>query len=187
MARNDGIDRTFSRNQDLPTLDDVAKVQEHNEREKDSYSNQDIDTTQTYRNIHFKAPTDSYAAMFELIADGVISRIEITLHRQLANPYELKDNGHAGDRLLQLDIGKVARINADLFCQCPAGDIQSFPCGLHIGAEGFKPRTIFNFSHITSPSYILYFVVSLGNDGICRQPTLYNSHFVSNIIRADEL
>ena len=39
MARNDGIDRTFARNQDLPTLDDVAKVQEHNEREKDSYGN----------------------------------------------------------------------------------------------------------------------------------------------------
>lgn len=74
MARNDGIDRTFARNQDLPTLDDVAKVQEHNEREKDSYSNQDIDTTQTYRNIHFKAPTGSYAAMFDqMIADGVIS------------------------------------------------------------------------------------------------------------------
>ena len=74
MARNDGIDRTFARNQDLPTLDDVAKVQEHNEREKDSYSNQDIDTTQTYRNIRFKAPTDSYAAMFDqMIADGVIS------------------------------------------------------------------------------------------------------------------
>jgi len=74
MARNDGIDRTFARNQDLPTLDDVAKVQEHNEREKDSYSNQDIDTTQTHRNIHFKAPTESYAAMFDqMIADGVIS------------------------------------------------------------------------------------------------------------------
>ncbi len=74
MARNDGIDRTFARNQDLPTLDDVAKVQEHNEREKDSYSNQDIDTTQTHRNIHFKTPTDSYAAMFDqMISDGVIS------------------------------------------------------------------------------------------------------------------
>ncbi len=74
MARNDGIDRTFARNQDLPTLDDVAKVQEHNEREKASYSNQDIDTTQTYRNIHFKAPTGSYATMFDqMIADGVIS------------------------------------------------------------------------------------------------------------------
>ena len=74
MARNDGIDRTFARNQDLPTLDDVAKVQEHNEREKDIYSNQDIDTTQTHRNVHFKKPTDSYAAMFDqMIADGVIS------------------------------------------------------------------------------------------------------------------
>ena len=74
MARNDGFDRTFARNQDLPTLDDVTKVQEHNEREKDSYSNQDIDTTQTHRNVHFKKPTDSYAAMFDqMIADGVIS------------------------------------------------------------------------------------------------------------------
>ena len=74
MVRNDGIDCTFARNQDLPTLDDVAKVQEHNEREKDNYSNQDIDTTQTYRNIHFKAPTDSYAAMFDqMIADRLIS------------------------------------------------------------------------------------------------------------------
>ena len=39
MARNDGIDRTVARNQDLETPDDVAKIQEHNEREKDSYSN----------------------------------------------------------------------------------------------------------------------------------------------------
>ena len=42
MARNDGIDRTVARNQDLETPADVAKVQEHNEREKDSDSNQDI-------------------------------------------------------------------------------------------------------------------------------------------------
>ena len=33
-----------------------------------------IHISQTYRNIHFKAPTDSYAAMFDqMIADGVIS------------------------------------------------------------------------------------------------------------------
>ena len=30
MARNDGIDRTVARNQDLETPADVAKVQEHN-------------------------------------------------------------------------------------------------------------------------------------------------------------
>ena len=74
MARNDGIDRTVARNQDLETPADVAKVQEHNEREKDSYSNQDIVPERTSLNIHFKAPTDDYVKMFEQMEqDGVIS------------------------------------------------------------------------------------------------------------------
>ena len=74
MARNDGIDRTVARNQDLETPDDVAKVQEHNEREKDSYSNQDIVPERTSLNVHFKAPTDDYVKMFEQMEqDGVIS------------------------------------------------------------------------------------------------------------------
>ena len=60
MARNDGIDRTVARNQDLETPADVAKVQEHNEREKDSYSNQDIVPERTALNVHFKSPTDDY-------------------------------------------------------------------------------------------------------------------------------
>ena len=51
MARNDGIHRTVARNQDLETPADVAKVQEHNEREKDSYSNQDIVPERTSLNI----------------------------------------------------------------------------------------------------------------------------------------
>ena len=74
MARNDGIDRTVARNQDLETPEDVAKVQEHNEREKDSYSNQDIVPERTFLNVHFKAPTDDYVKMFEQMEqDGVIS------------------------------------------------------------------------------------------------------------------
>ena len=74
MARNDGIDRTVARNQDLETPADVAKVQEHNEREKDSYSNQDIEPERTSLNVHFKAPTDDYVKMFEQMEqDGVIS------------------------------------------------------------------------------------------------------------------
>ena len=56
MARNDGIDRTVARNQDLETPADVAKVKEHNEREKDSYSNQDIVPERTALNVHFKSP-----------------------------------------------------------------------------------------------------------------------------------
>ena len=74
MARNDGIDRTVARNQDLETPADVAKVQEHNEREKDSYSNQDIVPERTALNVHYKAPTDDYVKMFEQMEqDGVIS------------------------------------------------------------------------------------------------------------------
>lgn len=74
MARNDGIDRTLARNQDLETPDDVAKVQEHNEREKDRYSNVDIVPERTPLNVHFKAPTDDYVKMFEQMEqDGIIS------------------------------------------------------------------------------------------------------------------
>ena len=74
MARNDGIDRTVARNQDLETPDDEAKVQEHNEREKDSYNNQDIVPERTALNVHYKAPTDDYVKMFEQMEqDGVIS------------------------------------------------------------------------------------------------------------------
>ena len=74
MARNDGIHRTVARNQDLETPADVAKVQEHNEREKDSYSNQDIVPERTALNVHFKSPTDDYVKMFEQMEqDGVIS------------------------------------------------------------------------------------------------------------------
>ena len=74
MARNDGIHRTVARNQDLETPADVAKVQEHNEREKDSYSNQDIVPERTSLNIHFKASADDYVKMFEQMEqDGVIS------------------------------------------------------------------------------------------------------------------
>ena len=74
MARNDGIDRTVARNQDLETPADVSKVQEHNEREKDSYSNQDIVPERSALNVHFKTPTDDYVKMFEQMEqDGVIS------------------------------------------------------------------------------------------------------------------
>ena len=74
MARNDGIDRTVARNQDLETPADVAKVQEHNEREKDSYSNQDVVPERTALNVHFKSPTDDYVKMFEQMEqDKIIS------------------------------------------------------------------------------------------------------------------
>ena len=74
MARNDGVDRTIVRNHDLKAPSDVAKIQEHNEREKTNYLNQDIVPERTAMNVHFKAPYASYTEMFEqLEREKVIS------------------------------------------------------------------------------------------------------------------
>ena len=73
MARNDGIDRTVVRNVNL-TASKIANAQRHNEREKESYTNPDIVPERLSYNVHLKAPTGSYAEMFEQMkADGVIS------------------------------------------------------------------------------------------------------------------
>lgn len=84
MARNDGIDRTVARNQDIETADDLAKVQEHNEREKDSYSNQDIVPDRSSLNIHFKEPTAGYdrATKLEEIGYSVMT-MSPALFRQM--------------------------------------------------------------------------------------------------------
>ena len=73
MARGDGIHRTSARNAKLADAD-VSKAQGHNEREKESYSNQDIVPERTPMNVHFKTPTAGYTEMFEqMVADGMIS------------------------------------------------------------------------------------------------------------------
>lgn len=73
MARGDGIHRTSARNAKL-TADKVGNAQAHNEREKDSYVNQDIVPERAEMNVHFKSPTADYTAMFDqMVADGIIS------------------------------------------------------------------------------------------------------------------
>ena len=73
MARNDGIDRTIARNQNL-TASKITNAQRHNEREKESYTNPDIVPNRLDWNVHYKKPTGSYTDMFEQMkADGVIS------------------------------------------------------------------------------------------------------------------
>lgn len=73
MARGDGINRTSARNMRM-TTDKITNAQGHNEREKDSYVNQDIVPERRNMNVHFKTPTDSYTAMFaHMVADGIIS------------------------------------------------------------------------------------------------------------------
>ena len=73
MARGDGINRTSARNMRL-TAEKVSNTQRHNEREKESYTNQDIIHERTCMNVHFKSPSASYTEMFDrMVADGTIS------------------------------------------------------------------------------------------------------------------
>ena len=73
MARGDGIHRTNARNMRL-TAARIVNAQQHNEREKESYVNQDIVPERTRLNIHFKKPTAGYAEIFEQMKeDGIIS------------------------------------------------------------------------------------------------------------------
>lgn len=73
MARGDGIDRTSARNAKM-TAAKVANAQAHNERQKDSYVNQDIVPERTEMNVHFKCPTGDYTEMFEqMVESGMIS------------------------------------------------------------------------------------------------------------------
>ena len=73
MARGDGIHRTNARNMRL-TAAKIGNAQQHNEREKESYVNQDIVPERTQLNVHFKKPTAGYAEMFEQMKkDGIIS------------------------------------------------------------------------------------------------------------------
>ena len=73
MARSDGVNRTSARNMRL-TAAKIGNAQQHNEREKESYVNQDIVPEREGMNIHFKTPTADYRKMFEQMeADGIIS------------------------------------------------------------------------------------------------------------------
>ncbi|MCD7920167.1 MAG: plasmid recombination protein [Clostridiales bacterium] len=73
MARNDGVHRTTVRNANL-TKNQIGNVQRHNEREKESYVNQDIVPERTPLNVHFKTPSGSYQEIFdEMVGEKTIS------------------------------------------------------------------------------------------------------------------
>ena len=73
MARNDGVDRTTVRNVNLSETK-ISNTQRHNEREKDSYRNEDIVPERTAYNVHYRTPTGSYSEMFaQMEASKIIS------------------------------------------------------------------------------------------------------------------
>ena len=103
-------------------------------------------------------------------------RVEVAFCGQLANADELHHNRHAGYYAAQLNICKIAQVDADLFGQLPAGHFHRFTRLLNICSEGFKSRAIFHIRHITSPYHILLFIECAGNDVICALGSFYNSY-----------
>ena len=56
------------------TTPKLKNAQQHNEREKESYVNQDIVPERSLLNVHFKKPDSGYLEQFEQMeADGLIS------------------------------------------------------------------------------------------------------------------
>ena len=73
MARGDGIHRTSARNMRL-TTPKLKNAQQHNEREKESYVNQDIVPERSHLNVHFKQSDSGYLEQFEQMeTNGLIS------------------------------------------------------------------------------------------------------------------
>ena len=64
MPRNDGVDRTLARNHDIKSTS-LARIQAHNERQNDVYSNLDIIPQLSRLNVHYKQPDASYQKIFD--------------------------------------------------------------------------------------------------------------------------
>ena len=61
----------------------MSRIHIYNEREKDSYSNQDILPERTSMNVHFKAPTDDYVKIKTFLQKGIVGRPDNTARRYL--------------------------------------------------------------------------------------------------------
>ena len=73
MPRNDGKNYTVARNRDL-CGNYIRNAQGHNERQNETYSNEDIVPERTPFNVHFKQPTAGYSEMFDQMEQaGTIS------------------------------------------------------------------------------------------------------------------
>ncbi|MFV0518244.1 MAG: plasmid recombination protein [Aminipila sp.] len=71
MARNDGKDRTFARNERYKR-DEVLNMERHNERKNETYKNEDVLLEHKDRNFYLKKPTDTYLGMYDKLRDDEV-------------------------------------------------------------------------------------------------------------------
>ena len=73
MARNDGVDRSFVREEPL-RRSSIGIRERHNERKNESYSNPDVVPERSHLNIHFKQPEASYESILNhLLNEKIVS------------------------------------------------------------------------------------------------------------------
>ena len=73
MARNDGVDRSFVREEPL-RRSSIGIRERHNERKNEAYSNADVMPERSYLNIHFKQPEASYESILNhLLNEKIVS------------------------------------------------------------------------------------------------------------------
>ena len=73
MARNDGVDRSFVREEPL-RRSSIGIRERHNERKNESYSNTDVVPERSFMNIHFKQPEASYESILNhLLNEKIVS------------------------------------------------------------------------------------------------------------------
>ena len=73
MARNDGVDRSFVREEPL-RRSSIGIRERHNERKNESYSNADVVPERSFMNIHFKQPEASYESILNhLLNEKIVS------------------------------------------------------------------------------------------------------------------
>ena len=104
-----------------------------------------------------------FRAKLQLVADSLPLfaffphdlRVKIPFHGKSADLNQLDHHRQARNCTLILNVGKIPPFNPNHFRQCFSCQTLCLSCGFDICAEGFKTGTIFNFRHITSPSYIV--------------------------------
>ena len=73
MARNDGVDRSFVREEPL-RRSSIGIRERHNERKNEAYSNADVMPERSYLNIHFKQPEASYESILNhMLNEKIVS------------------------------------------------------------------------------------------------------------------
>ena len=121
--------------------------------------------------FHFQCPVYStldnrqigFGAKLQLVADPLPLFaffphnfwVKVAFHGESANLNQLDHHRQAWNRTLILDISEIPPLNTDHFRQSLSCQTLCFPRSFYIRAESFKAGAIFNFCHITSPSYIV--------------------------------